>query len=154
MQGDYNMVNSVLFCSNDIVSLIIGRHRVHCVILKEVPHNTYVIQHQEVIISENVTLAQPTLLENAIRSYLLTQKIPNACVSLAIAARSIAPHELLQCQLLAINTPFHCAGITTVELARKYALAHNARLPTNNYGIPSEDVLSCIGLYIMARKPR
>lgn len=146
------MVTSALFCSNDIVSLIIGTHRIHCVVLKEINGNHYVIQHQEVIISENLTLAQPTALEDAIRSYLLTQKIPNACVALALAANSIAPHQLLQCQLLAINTPFHCAGITTAELAREYAQVHGAQLPKNSYGIPAEDVLSCIGLYIMARK--
>jgi hypothetical protein len=146
------MVTSALFCSNDIVSLIIGTHRIHCVVLKEINANQYIIQHQELILSQNLTLAQPTALEQAIRTYLLTQKIPNACVALAISAHTIAPHELLQCQLLAINTPFHCAGITTVHLAREYAYAHNAQLPKNSYGISADDVLSCIGLYIMARK--
>ncbi len=105
-----------------------------------------------------ITFAQPILIEQTIRSFLNEHKIPHAFVTIALRPDmlhqkdDIPAHQLLACQLLAINTPFHCAGITTYTLAQQHALSEGAKIPLlQNNAVAYDDLLCSIGCYSMAR---
>lgn len=133
---------------------------IQCFWLEELNGNFTVKAYQKQTYPTAVTFAQPTIIEQSIRSFLTEHRIPNAFVTLALTPdandntkpESISAHQLLQCQLLAINTPFHCAGITTHELARQYALELGAAVPKGHHAVASQDLLCSIGLYSMTRK--
>lgn len=141
----------------DILTIILWPQRVQCCLLNK-NGTTFTLQHAQTYDFKTViTFAQPTLLEDTIRTLLKEQNIPHAFVSLALApelANEFAVHQhILQCQLLAINTPFHCAGITTHQKAADYAHERGCTLNTQQSTILYDDLMCHMGLYVMAHSP-
>ncbi|MGE0009387.1 MAG: hypothetical protein AB7F19_02490 [Candidatus Babeliales bacterium] len=145
-------------CLDQLVSVILRPHQVDCILLEEVSKNNFTLKYSAGVYAQGLSLAQPVYIENFIREFLHSRNIPNAFVAIAMLSdtseQTISSHELLQCQLLAINTPFHCAGITTHARAQEYAHSHHASGENSSRLISNEDFLCSIGLYLMARKPQ
>ena len=81
-------------------------------------------------------------------------------INIAIKSTQQDPHKLdpytiLQCQLLAINTPFHLAGVTTYQLAKQSALDFEAHIADpGKLRVATDDLLCSIGLYLMTRSSK
>lgn len=143
-------------CAPCYVSVILGTQGIQCIWLEESKDTFLVKATHKTNFCMPQPFAQPAIIETAIRSFLQQHKIKDAFLSIALQKDitqnedAITPQQLLQCQLLAINTPFHCAGITTQSLAQTYALEHLSATHSC-HALASDDLLCSMGLYYMAR---
>lgn len=153
------MISPVAPCTNQIVNVILGTQCIQCIWLNFANGTCTIKAYSKAHVPTPITFAQPTLIEQTIRSFLHEHEIPHAFVTLALKPdmlhqrNDIPAHQLLACQLLAINTPFHCAGITTYTMAQQHALSACAKIPLlQNNAVAYDDLLCSIGCYSMARK--
>lgn len=145
-------------CSSDIVTVLIGTQGIQCIWLIEHQHGYTIKAYGTQKFQTAGPLTQSKTVEQSIRSFLTTHTLSHAFVALGLSQQyqtdtdTIAPHQLLQCQLIAINTPFHCAGISSYTLAKEYALEQKVTSsPATSCSIPTDDFLCAVGLYTMVR---